>query len=219
MLDSIQKTSLPESTTNALRSAYLITKDSCKDDIASLHDLGTLTILPGEKSVIVYEIARTFAYLENPITDKPFLSWEIVKNLPVESKGKLSGPILEAVKTFQSVYMGQSMPTGSLGAEECKRILTLDCAVMLTQLTNPKTRKPYLDFNIFFGLPRLMQVNMSRGYTTGNMENPVLSAYKTFLTVEKLKDAGTEETENNFLYNYQILKQKWIKELRKAPRQ
>jgi hypothetical protein len=64
-----------------------------------------------------------------------------------------------------------------------------------------------------------MQVNMSRGYTTGNMENPVLSAYKTFLTVEKLKDAGTEETENNFLYNYQILKQKWIKELRKAPRQ
>lgn len=208
MPKSLQGTSLPDSIATALHYAYLETYDP--DDAKLItENIKKQTVNPGEQNEKVEEIAIILTRVEKPITGGFFLAPETFAKLPEKNKSTLNGPILEALRSFQHIYMGQAMPTGSLGPFECKRILTIDAGMMLTQVINPVTHRPYLDPKVFNGMPRIMRVKLGKGYTEMDNFNPLFEAFKDFLMNENFQSPDTEETINTIIGKHYLLQRKW----------
>ncbi len=176
-------------------------------------DLIECTICPEDRRVAVTDIAKVFTHVKNPLTGEFFLAPGIYKEIYEAEKMAASGPIrmllsgmiLEALKSFQQVYLGINPSDCSLGyltPIDCRRILTIDAGIMLTQLTNPETLKPYLDPKEFNNMPRGKQIKMSAG-------NPIFEAFKDFLRIEKHQEAGMGETPFSIMNKYHFVQKRW----------
>ena len=174
------------------------------DEKISPAALNKLTVSPGKSDIKVAAMAEVLTRIKNPLTGAFILSPQTFAALPVKKRSELSGPILEALITFQKVYMGLTSPDGSLTPYECKRTLTIDIGIMLTQITDTETGKPFLDPKIFSDMPRHMQIKLSDG-----APNPVYEAFKLFLTKEQLLGAGVEVTPQDIFSQYPVLRQIW----------
>jgi hypothetical protein len=174
------------------------------DEKISPEALEKLTVSPGKSDIKVSAMAEILTHIKNPLNGAFILSPQTFAALPVKKRTELSGPTLEALITFQKVYMGITRPDGSLTPYECKRILTIDIGIMLTQITDTETGKPFLDPKVFSDMPRRMQIKLTEG-----TPNPVYEAFKLFLIKGQLLKAGTEVTPQDIFSQYPVLRQIW----------
>jgi hypothetical protein len=170
-------------------------------------EIRNFTAYPGESRPMVAHIAEILTRVINPLTSRPFLDPGFYNMMPEDSKEKLDGAILHAVKLFKRVYLEDSQPDDSVGPIECRRILTIDLGLMLSRMINFGTDKPYLDPKAFDSMPHHQKVVMGFG-----SPNPIYEAFKEFLRGNRL-GVFKEETIYNVLssYNYQLIRNRWEK--------
>lgn len=178
------------------------------DEKFSIENLKKYTIYPGKSSAKVTMMAEIFTRVKNPLTGRFFLDPKTFAKMSDEKKKELSGPNLKALRAFQAAYMEEMIvPDGALGPIESIRILTIDIGVMLTQMDDPNTGKPYLNPKIFKEMPRLKQVKISDEYPPNSIYNALIK----FLKDNRSPKDTTEVTPYTIIYKYPLLRQHWNK--------
>jgi len=162
-------------------------------------------VQPGERDLKVAQIADILARIKHPETHRPLLPPKSFDAIPDHEKDLLDGSILEALLMFKQTYMEEQQPDSSFGTIEYRRILTIDLAMMLTQLLDPGTNKAYLDPDVFTKMPCHQQIVMGFG-----RPNPIYEALQNFLRTHHPK-REKEQNAYNILtaFNYALVKQRW----------
>lgn len=174
------------------------------------------TIFPGQSDILITEIAEILTHVKNPLTGEFFLTPDSFAHLWIKevlltgsSILELNGQILQALKSFQKIYMGIDTPNGSLGPLECNRILTIYSGIMLTQLTRPHLDEHYLDTTVFNEMPLDMRVKMAQKSPDGS-PNPIYVAFQEFLKDRPLPEARKKTTPYTILSKYHLVREQWI---------